>query len=700
MAYSVTTNDGVTISVADETKDSSSLSLTVIGRNATNYGQSIVTNTIRHLENFASNVPPAPTYTLTGQLWYNKSEDNLRVYDGATWGRASKVPVSAAELSTDLVPGTQYFNSTEDKLQVYDGSTFRDAVLPGGTVTSTYSGNVAAAGGANNYGAKVETIFLESTEATAKMVPVIALKYVSDGASLPGELADSAHDSAGATVMAVFSDRSFTLAQTDPHYATLSDSGSFGATFTKGMNLRADYTDSTISLSDKSEWADKANAIYTGSVIPAGDIIHVGSTNWVPSGTVSTNYTLGTSSNKFGDLHVDKMALGSAGGTTETLAIVGTVNIGTSSNPVNDIYANNVYVDGTLDFDGVNSLTNLESADIDDVTLTSGTISSSPSGATDIANKSYVDSQASTATAAAITLVPTNTSTSTHFPIFVDSGSGNEQARTDTGFTYVPTSETLHTTIFDGTTGNFSGTVEANRFTDGTLSIENGDITSGSDATFSSTVTAGTLTDGSLSINSGSITGGASATFSGTVQASAHTGVSATLSGTVQAGSFTDGSMSITGGAITSASTGNFSGTVTANLFDGVASTAKYADLAEKYVADADYEPGTVVRIGGEEEITMTTEHADEEVFGVISTDPAYLMNSDIEGLPVALQGRVPVKVIGKVRKGERLISSDVPGVAWGVADATAPIEAVIGRALEDKDDGDQGMIEAVIGVK
>ena len=135
-------------------------------------------------------------------------------------------------------------------------------------------------------------------------------------------------------------------------------------------------------------------------------------------------------------------------------------------------------------------------------------------------------------------------------------------------------------------------------------------------------------------------------------------------------------------------------------MFSGVSTTAKYADLAEKYVADADYEPGTVVRIGGDAEITMTTEHADEEVFGVISTDPAYLMNSDIEGLPVALQGRVPVKVIGKVRKGERLISSDVPGVAWGVADATAPIEAVIGRSLEDKDDGDQGMIEAVIGVK
>ena len=670
MAYSVTTNDGVTISVADETKDSSSLSLTVIGRNATNYGQSIVTNTVRHLENFASNVPPAPTFTLTGQLWYNKSEDNLRVYDGATWARVSTVPVSASEISTDLVSGTQYFNSTDDKLKVYDGSTFRDAVLPGGTVTSEFSGNVAAAGGANNYGAKVETLFLESTEATAKMIPVIALKYVSDGSSLPGELADAAHDSAGATVMAVFSDRAFTLANTDPHYATLANVSSFGATFTKGMNLRADYTDSTVALSDKSEFADKANAIFTGSVIPAADIVHVGTTNWTPSGTVSTNYALGNATNRFGDLHVDQIALGSPGGSVEELSIVGTVNIGSASNPVNDIYANNVYVDGVLDFDGVNSLTNLESADIDDVTLTSGTIANSPNNATDIANKNYVDTQAAAATAEKMTLVTASSTPGNHYLVLVDSAVGNEQARTDTGLRFITSTNTLATSIFSGTTGNFTGTVTADTFTDGTLSIQNGDITSGSDATFSGTVQASTI-----NVTNASITA-------------------------LTAGNLSDGTASISGGAITGATTGNFSGTVTAPLFDGVASTAKYADLAEKYVADADYEPGTVVRIGGEAEITMTTEHADEEVFGVISTDPAYLMNNDIDGLPVALQGRVPVKVVGKVRKGERLISSDVPGVAWGVADSTAPIEAVIGRALEDKDDGDQGMIEAVIGVK
>ena len=75
-------------------------------------------------------------------------------------------------------------------------------------------------------------------------------------------------------------------------------------------------------------------------------------------------------------------------------------------------------------------------------------------------------------------------------------------------------------------------------------------------------------------------------------------------------------------------------------------------------------------------------------------------MNSVANGQPVALAGRVPVKVVGKIAKGERLVSSDVPGVAWGVADEDVDIKAIIGRSLEDKEDGDEGVIEAVIGVK
>ena len=146
--------------------------------------------------------------------------------------------------------------------------------------------------------------------------------------------------------------------------------------------------------------------------------------------------------------------------------------------------------------------------------------------------------------------------------------------------------------------------------------------------------------------------------------------------------------------------TGTKFATVHATTFSGVATSAQYADMAEIYSSDVEYEPGTVVKIGGEKEITQTLEHADIEVFCVISSNPAYLMNSEANGQPVALAGRVPVKVVGKIAKGERLVASDVPGVAWGVADEDVDIKAIIGRSLEDKEDGDEGMIEAVIGVK
>lgn len=139
--------------------------------------------------------------------------------------------------------------------------------------------------------------------------------------------------------------------------------------------------------------------------------------------------------------------------------------------------------------------------------------------------------------------------------------------------------------------------------------------------------------------------------------------------------------------------------TVYATTFNGVATTAQYADLAEIYLADKEYEFGTVVKIGGPAEVTETTEWADLDVFGVVSQNPAYLMNSEADGVPVALAGRVPVKVVGKVKKGDRLVSSSVPGYAEAVTQ-DYDYEAVIGRSLEDKDSSEYGLVQAVVGVK
>ena len=135
--------------------------------------------------------------------------------------------------------------------------------------------------------------------------------------------------------------------------------------------------------------------------------------------------------------------------------------------------------------------------------------------------------------------------------------------------------------------------------------------------------------------------------------------------------------------------------------FHGTATTAEYADLAEMYSSDVVYEAGTVVKLGGSAEVTQTTVAYDENVFGIVSTDPAYLMNSAMEGtvVPVALAGRVPCKVSGPVNKGDRLVSSMVAGTATS-ANSDTKYTQVIGRALEDKATEEVSIIEVVVGVK
>ena len=129
-----------------------------------------------------------------------------------------------------------------------------------------------------------------------------------------------------------------------------------------------------------------------------------------------------------------------------------------------------------------------------------------------------------------------------------------------------------------------------------------------------------------------------------------------------------------------------------------VSSTAVYADLAEKYLSDTDYAPGTVVVFGGTHEITISTADHDSSVAGVISSNPAYTMNNGIEGLPIALQGRVPCQVQGPIAKGDLVVTSNVPGVAQKLDLSKWRPGCVIGKSLEQINDNSIVMIEVVVG--
>jgi hypothetical protein len=134
------------------------------------------------------------------------------------------------------------------------------------------------------------------------------------------------------------------------------------------------------------------------------------------------------------------------------------------------------------------------------------------------------------------------------------------------------------------------------------------------------------------------------------------------------------------------------------NVFYGKSVQAQYADLAEIYTADHKYQAGTVVVFGGTAEVTTTSVSHDTRVAGVVSTEPAYLMNSVAEGIPVAMTGRVPCQVRGPVTKGTVLVTSDTPGVAQAIDYDLYRPGAVLGKSLGEIPDSTIQTIEVVVG--
>ena len=140
--------------------------------------------------------------------------------------------------------------------------------------------------------------------------------------------------------------------------------------------------------------------------------------------------------------------------------------------------------------------------------------------------------------------------------------------------------------------------------------------------------------------------------------------------------------------------------TIYSEVFHGTATKALYADLAEKYRADNQYESGTVLQFGGEKEVTIAMEANTNKIAGVVTTAPAFLMNDELNEpntVAVALQGRVPCKVVGKIVKGDMLVASSTPGVACA-AKGEIKIGTVIGKSLEHYDSDQVGVIEIAIG--
>ena len=134
------------------------------------------------------------------------------------------------------------------------------------------------------------------------------------------------------------------------------------------------------------------------------------------------------------------------------------------------------------------------------------------------------------------------------------------------------------------------------------------------------------------------------------------------------------------------------------SLGTGSRMSATYADVAEYYEGDKIYEPGTVLIFGGENEVTISTIVNDTRIAGVVTTNPAYVLNENQSGdkVCIALVGRIPCKIIGRVKKGDLLTTSNTPGCA--IVALNPKLGSIIGKSLENKDTGEIGIIEIAVG--
>jgi hypothetical protein len=259
-------------------------------------------------------------------------------------------------------------------------------------------------------------------------------------------------------------------------------------------------------------------------------------------------------------------------------------------------------------------------------------------------------------------------------------------------------------------TGNITGgnilggaNVNATTHTGATVSvtgnIDGGNLRTGGLISATGAITGAALTGTSLTVSTGNITGG-NLILSGAIEDSAQLDIRTTASNAnIVLTPNGTGNVNISSNVMPTANaTANIgSASLSFNPIFARATSAQYADLAEKYTADAEYAPGTVVAFGGTHEVTLSTQDADRRVAGVISTNPSYIMNGGLEGAniaTVALTGRVPTKVTGIVAKGDLMVSNG-DGTARAEQDPRAG--AIIGKALEDFD-GVEGTIEVVVG--
>jgi hypothetical protein len=633
MPYILTKSNGTQLTVIQDGSLDNSTDLTFVGKNYAGYGQVQNENLVKLLENFANNTNNPPSKPLTGQLWYDTARKKLNVYNGATFQEFTLGNTISSTKPTDQTIGDFYWDAADQKLYVYNG---------------------------------LEYVLIGPPGNSSPLVSSIVASTVTEDNGINTRLVLKAK--VGNDTPIIISSLDFTPRDTE-------EIVSQGFAYVKkGITLPGTSIASGSST---------ANGFFFWGT--AGDALKLG-------GIDASNYVL--RSNLTG---LPSLTLISDDG-----ILVGLQNVMRLHAKATVGYLSNV-ADQTINFNVRDTPTSVTSSTV--VTMTSnGGLSMSPG-----AGKT----------------------------VFLGN---NGNAFADTYSTVIHTGK-ISTSVADNVAT--TGTIIGNWTVKGTISLANAD--SAVSATFANTSTNATYlansnntgfihsaVDGSNNTiaqidNTGALnikqlkSVGANSTIAGawllttdsTLQStSIKAGTSyvvpdATATGNTLALRDTDGGItaaalkgsSLTTPTINAGSSNNSNGVIYGQWTLAAQATlqATYADLAERYASDRPYNPGTVMVIGGDAEITLCLKRAAVNWAGVISTNPAFKLNggagTDATHPYIALTGKVPCLVVGPIKKGDLLVTSTYPGHAEAWKPEDSPL-AVIGKALESLDGDGAGTIE------
>lgn len=671
MAYTINLTDGSIFATIPDGTINTTSSMTLVGKNYAGYGAFLDENFMHLLENSSNTTaPPAP---VVGQLWWDKTNSLLKIYTTNGWKSLASNTTSNTAPSNPVI-GDLWYDTVNQQLKIYTGASwivvgpaYSSATGTSGAIPETINDS----GGAPHF---VTSIYVNN----------VRIAIISQDGFIPAAPTYSSfpYIYPGQTLNLSFQ------STYSGNVASIVGNITGGNLNTTGISL----TGNVVSALNVTGNITGPNLITTGVVTATGNITGA---NLVTAGIVTAtgNITGGNLLYNSGQVSGTGNITGGNILTSGSMSATGTGQFG------------NILTGGSITATG-----NIRGGNFNTTGLISATGNITSAG--NIAGTYFVGNGSQlTGITAAVTVskmvngtTEANIGTSDGNLTVTVAGTSNVMVVTTTGVTVGGSGTGILTANSVAKGGsNGSGNIGG-----ATSYFQNGYIVNTVSTTVSATgnITGGNVNTGQLSLTGNVIT---ALNVTGTI-----TGGNVATPGTISStGSITtDGILTVnsgnTAGSVIVNAGGNGVGNIgsAVNYFNTIfatATTALYADVAERFAADEILEPGTVVELGGIAEITKSRAELSDNIFGVISTKPAYTMNGgagdNYTHPPVAMTGRVPVKVIGPIRKGDRLVSAG-NGFARAARQEEITAFNVIGRALANKTTPDQGTIEAIVTIK